>query len=293
MFLELLPHALETGSAERVMLTVLAGLLAFFALEKLVLWRHAHGHAEHEDDADESEHEHALHAHGTDQGRSGLMILIGTSVHNFCDGVVIAAAFLASPALGVATTVAIVAHAVPQQVGDFAVLVHSGFARSRAFAYNVGVGIATLVGALGGYVALADLQQALPTALAIAASSLLYVAVADLIPSLHRRPEPHRDGEAAAVDRARDCRDRARACGTRTLMAETPRGRREMNCPRARRVRLRRIPLCGTSLRLSCGLRPVFAAARGAHSALRAAGRALRDDLDHDRSIEPRVTRAE
>jgi zinc and cadmium transporter len=190
VFLELLPQALETGNAERVMVTVLAGLLAFFALEKLVLWRHAHGHIEHEDGADESEHEHALHAHGTDQGRSGLMILIGTSVHNFCDGVVIAAAFLASTALGVATTVAIVAHAVPQQVGDFAVLVHSGFARKRAFAYNVAVGIATLVGALAGYVALADMQQALPTALAIAASSLLYVAVADLIPSLHRRPEP-------------------------------------------------------------------------------------------------------
>ena len=190
VFLELLPQALETGNAERVMVTVLAGLLAFFALEKLVLWRHAHGHAEHEDGADESEHEHALHAHGADQGRSGLMILIGTSVHNFCDGVVIAAAFLASTALGVATTVAIVAHAVPQQVGDFAVLVHSGFARKRAFGYNVAVGVATLLGALAGYVALADMQQALPTALAIAASSLLYVAVADLIPSLHRRPEP-------------------------------------------------------------------------------------------------------
>jgi zinc and cadmium transporter len=190
VFLELLPHALETGNAERVMATVLGGLLAFFALEKLVLWRHAHGHDEHEDEADESEHAHALHAHGMDQGRSGLMILIGTSVHNFCDGVVIAASFLAGPALGVATTVAIVAHAVPQQVGDFAVLVHSGYARSRAFAYNVSVGVATLVGALAGYVALADLQQALPTALAIAASSLLYVAVADLIPSLHRRPEP-------------------------------------------------------------------------------------------------------
>ena len=190
VFLELLPHALETGNAERVMGTVLAGLLAFFALEKLVLWRHAHGHDAHEDEADESEHEHALHAHGMDQGRSGLMILIGTSVHNFCDGVVIAASFLASPALGVATTVAIVAHAVPQQVGDFAVLVHSGYARSKAFLYNVSVGIATLVGALAGYFALADMQQALPTALAIAASSLLYVAVADLIPSLHRRPEP-------------------------------------------------------------------------------------------------------
>jgi ZIP zinc transporter len=122
VFLELLPHALEEGDTATVMATVLAGLLAFFALEKLVLWRHAHGHDEHEDEADESEHAHALHAHGVDEGRSGLMILIGTSVHNFCDGVVIAASFLAGTSLGVATTVAIVAHAVPQQVGDFAVL---------------------------------------------------------------------------------------------------------------------------------------------------------------------------
>jgi zinc and cadmium transporter len=190
VFLELLPHALETGSADRVMITVLAGLLAFFLLEKLVLWRHAHGHDAHDANAEETEHEHALHATGEDQGRSGLMILIGTSVHNFCDGVVIAAAFLASTALGVATTVAIVAHAVPQQVGDFAVLVHSGFTRARAFAYNVTAGGATLAGALAGYFALADMQQVLPIVLAIAASSLLYVAVADLIPSLHRRPEP-------------------------------------------------------------------------------------------------------
>jgi zinc and cadmium transporter len=190
VFLELLPQALESGSAERVMMTVLAGLLAFFLLEKLVLWRHAHGHDAHDEGADETEHAHALHADGADQGRTGLMILIGTSVHNFCDGVVIAAAFLASTALGVATTVAIVAHAVPQQVGDFAVLVHSGFTRTRAFAYNVAVGGATLAGALAGYIALADMQHALSTALAVAASSLLYVAVADLIPSLHRRPEP-------------------------------------------------------------------------------------------------------
>jgi zinc and cadmium transporter len=189
VFLELLPQALEAGGADRVMLTVLAGLLGFFLLEKLVLWRHAHGHGEHGADADETEHEHALHARGADQGRSGLMILIGTSVHNFCDGVVIAAAFLAATALGVATTVAIVAHAVPQQVGDFAVLVHSGFTRRRAFAYNVTVGGATLAGALAGYVALARMKHVLPTALAIAAASLLYVAVADLIPSLHRRPE--------------------------------------------------------------------------------------------------------
>ena len=194
VFLELLPHALETGSAERVMATVLVGLLAFFLLEKLVLWRHAHAHDEHDAEVEETEHAHALHAHGIDGGRSGLMILIGTSVHNFCDGVVIAAAFLASTTLGIATTVAIVAHAIPQQVGDFAVLVHSGFTRRRAFGYSVTVGVATLGGALCGYLALADMQDVLSTALAFAASSLLYVAVADLIPSLLRRPEP---GETA------------------------------------------------------------------------------------------------
>jgi zinc and cadmium transporter len=191
VFLELLPHALTEATPQQVMGTVLAGLLGFFLLEKLVLWRHAHGHGEHDDDAEETEHEHALHSHGgSDGGRSGLMILVGTSVHNFCDGVVIAASFLADTTLGIAATVAIVAHAVPQQVGDFAVLLHSGFTRTRAFAYNVAVGTATLVGALAGYFALAGMQQALPTVLAIAAASLLYVAVADLIPSLHRRPEP-------------------------------------------------------------------------------------------------------
>lgn len=190
VFLELVPDALEHGDTHAVMVTMLIGLLAFFLLEKLVLWRHAHGHDAHDAGAEETEHEHALHAHGTDGGRSGLMILVGTSVHNFCDGVVIAAAFLAGPPLGVATTVAIVAHAVPQQVGDFAVLVHSGFSRRRAFGYNVTVGAATLVGGLAGYFALADMQNVLPTALAIASASLLYVAVADLIPSLHRRPEP-------------------------------------------------------------------------------------------------------
>ena len=191
VFLELLPHALETGGEEYVMGVVLAGLLAFFLLEKLVLWRHAHGHEQHAPDDDETEHDHALHGHANvPGGRPGLMILIGNSVHNFCDGIVIAAAFLADHALGVATTLAIVAHAVPQQVGDFAVLLHSGFARAKAFAFNVAAGCATLVGALAAYVALAGMARVLPTVLAIAGSSLLYVAVADLIPSLHRRSEP-------------------------------------------------------------------------------------------------------
>jgi zinc and cadmium transporter len=205
VFLELLPHALETGSAEAVMTTVLVGLLLFFLLEKLVLWRHSHGHGA-DDTEPQSEHDrgdvlmagppgHAHdHAHGAghdgDHGRSGLMILVGNSVHNFCDGIVIAASFLADTTLGIAATLAIVSHAIPQQVGDFAVLLHSGYARRRAFAFNLATGAATLAGALAGYFALAGMQQILPTVLAIAAASLLYVAVADLIPSLHRRPEP-------------------------------------------------------------------------------------------------------
>ena len=209
VFLELLPHALEIGDTHQVMIVTLGGLLAFFLLEKLVLWRHSHGHETHDDAADETEHDHAMHAragghghgqgHGHDHGRTGLMILIGNGVHNFCDGIVIAAAFLADAALGLAATLAIVAHAVPQQIGDFAVLVHSGYTRGRAFAYNVASGLATLAGALAAYAALADMQQALPTVLAIAAASLLYVAVADLIPSLHRRPEPIETAKQSAL----------------------------------------------------------------------------------------------
>lgn len=195
VFLELLPHALETGSAERVMATVLIGLLAFFLLEKMVLWRHAHVHAESRPDAAASEHDRALQArngaaNGVTAGRPGLLILIGTSVHNFCDGVVLAAAFLADTRLGAATTLAIVAHAVPQHVGDFAILIESGFRRSKAFAFTIAAGFATVVGALAGHFALAGMHEILPTVLAIAAASLLYVAVADLIPGLHRRPEP-------------------------------------------------------------------------------------------------------
>ena len=201
VFLELLPDALEHGSAQSVMMTVLVGLLLFFLLEKLVLWRHSHG------DADALAGEAAGapiaanhgHAHGFESGRSGLMIVIGTSVHNFCDGIVIAAAFLADFALGTTVALAIVAHAIPQQVGDFAVLRHSGYTRRRAFTVNLITGVATLSGGLLGYVALDSMRHVLPTVLALAAASLLYVAVADLIPSLQRRPEPSETAQQLAL----------------------------------------------------------------------------------------------
>jgi zinc and cadmium transporter len=185
VFLELLPHALEHGATQQVMLTVLAGLLLFFLLEKFVLWRHSHDQPAMLDSG-----VHGGGAHSHDGGRSGLMIVIGNSVHNFCDGIVIAATFITDFALGTTTALAIVAHAIPQQVGDFAILLHSGYTRRRAFAYNMTTGAATLVGGLAGYAALAQMQQILPSVLAIAAASLLYVAVADLIPSLHRHPAP-------------------------------------------------------------------------------------------------------
>ena len=192
VFLELLPHALEHGDTQRVMLTVLIGLLLFFLLEKLVLWRHSHLEAESlaEGAIADAAEDARPHSHGLDSGRLGLMILIGNSVHNFCDGIVIAATFIADFTLGTTTALAIVAHAIPQQVGDFAVLLHSGYTRRRAFVYNLATGAATLAGGLTGFAALASMQEVLPTVLALAAASLLYVAVADLIPSLHRHPSP-------------------------------------------------------------------------------------------------------
>jgi zinc and cadmium transporter len=194
VFLDLLPEALAHGSVERVMTTVLAGVLAFFLLEKFVLWRHAHD-APFDDSGAPAQHDAA----DAFVGRPGLMIVIGNSVHNLCDGIAIAASFVADYKLGMATTLAIVSHAIPQQVGDFAVLLHSGYTRRRAFAMNLLTAAATLAGGLIGYAALASMQQMLATVLALAAASLLYVAVADLIPGLHRHVAPEHTLQQVAL----------------------------------------------------------------------------------------------
>jgi len=179
VFLEILPHAIgSAGSLQALFGTVLAGILGFFVLEKLVLWRHCH--------VEDCE---AHHAEPNDQGRSGLMIIIGDSFHNFVDGILIAAAFLQSTELGVVTAAAIIAHEIPQEIGDFVILLHSGYGKAAALALNLLSSLAMLAGALLAYLTLQSAQEWIATVLALAAASMIYVAVADLIPGLHRHPE--------------------------------------------------------------------------------------------------------
>ncbi len=182
-FLEVLPHAIEAqddpGKATAI---VLAGILGFFVLEKLVLWRHCH------DDHCEG---HEAHTAMEDHGRSGLLILVGDTFHNFVDGVLIAAAFMQDVRLGIVTALAIIAHEIPQEVGDFLILLHSGYSRMKALAYNLLSSLATLVGGLLAYSALSAVQGMVPVFLGLAAASMIYVAVADLIPGLHKRTELH------------------------------------------------------------------------------------------------------
>jgi zinc and cadmium transporter len=129
------------------------------------------------------------HAHGHATA-SGYLILFGDGVHNFVDGVLIAAAFLTDVHLGVVTALAVAAHEIPQEVGDFAILLHSGFSRGKALLYNVLASLTTVVGGVLAYFSLGVAQAALPYVLAVAASSFIYIAVADLIPGLHKRLEP-------------------------------------------------------------------------------------------------------
>ena len=199
-FLEVLPHAMEHGGdAQRLTGAVLAGILVFFLLEKLVLWRHCHVETCEAHSTDALAQPGHGHAAGHDHGRSGLMITVGDTFHNFVDGIMIAAAFLVDIKLGIVTTLAIVAHEIPQEIGDFLILLHSGYSRARALALNVVSSLATLVGAVLAYYALSPLTQLMPYILAFAAAGMIYVAVADLIPGLHKRAELYHTGQQIAL----------------------------------------------------------------------------------------------
>ena len=179
--LHVLPEAFESDVAPHsLFLTLLGGLLFFFLLEKAELYRHGHHH-EHDD----HDHHHGFDAEQA--GRGGWSVLVGDSIHNFCDGVLIAAAFLADPHIGIVTALAIIAHEIPQEVGDYIVLVNAGFSRVRALVYNMISGLAAVVGGVLGYFLIAPWHDYLPYMMVVAASSFIYVAVADLIPQLQKR----------------------------------------------------------------------------------------------------------
>jgi zinc and cadmium transporter len=194
--LALLPEAIEAAGpsgAHDIGLALVLGLGIFFVIEKLVLWWHAHSQdgdlgEPHGHGGDRPHHAHA-HEHVREHA-SGILVLVGDSLHNALDGVLIAAAFLSSFSLGLVTTLAVAAHEVPHRVGDFAILVHAGLSRKRALLLNLATGIASVIGAIAAYFGLRQALGSLPYALAFAAAGFLYIAVAGLIPGLHRRADP-------------------------------------------------------------------------------------------------------
>jgi zinc and cadmium transporter len=174
-FLHLLPEAFsQADSIEGLFAVTLAGLLGFFLLEKAALWRHGHDHV-----GERSGH----------HSPTGMLIVVGDGFHNFVDGVLIAAAFMTDIALGVATTLAIIAHEIPQEVGDFMVLLNAGYSRKKALLLNFASSLMAIAGGVLGYLALDGAREATPYVLVLAAASFIYIAVADLIPEMHRRSD--------------------------------------------------------------------------------------------------------
>ena len=215
--LALLPEAMEsvgTAGAHGIGAALVLGLGIFFVIEKVVLWRHAHSHeqgqpadaAQDHAEAHGHTHDHARtegheghaheHGHGHEHGHShrdeaaGVLVLIGDSVHNVLDGILISAAFLQNWPLGLLTTFAVAAHEIPHRLGDFVLLVHSGMSQRRALLLNMATGLAAVLGGIAAYFGLRRVMGLLPYALAVAAAGFLYIAVAGLIPALHRRADP-------------------------------------------------------------------------------------------------------
>ena len=168
--LALVPEALTALKPVPVMATLLAGVLAFFLLEKLVLWRHCH-----------DTHECEVHT-----SSAASLVIVGDALHTFVDGAVIAAAVVTSVPLGITTALAVAAHEIPQEVGDVAILLRAGYSRIRAFTLNLLSSVGGILGALAMIAASRSVPVLMPYVLAFAAGNFLYVAMADLIPDLHR-----------------------------------------------------------------------------------------------------------
>ena len=194
--LHLIPESYETlGGGPRTGALVLSGVLAFFVLEKFLHWRHQHGAPEELEGATGHSHGLAAHshgghshgAHGESEAPFALINLVGTVAHNAIDGAIVAAAYLVSIQTGVVTTLAVMLHEIPQEIGNFGVLVYGGYSPRKALLYNFGAGLvgvasAALVLAIGGQV-----QELADWLLPITAGAFLYIAGSDLIPELNRR----------------------------------------------------------------------------------------------------------
>lgn len=167
--LGLIPHALKNISPHSILSTVLVGIVIFFLLEKLVVWRHCH------------DVECPVH------GASGPMVLIGDAFHNATDGLVIAASFLSSIPIGITAGISVIAHEIPQEVGDFAILLHGGYSKRKALSLNILSSLSTVPAAILAYYALDIMRAAIPHVMAISAASFLYIALTDLYPELHRK----------------------------------------------------------------------------------------------------------
>jgi zinc and cadmium transporter len=179
--LHALPEAFESkADTHTLFAALLGGLLAFFLLEKFAILRHSHHY-----EGDGHGHAHGHDAH--EAGKAGWMILVGDGLHNFTDGILIAAAFLADPTVGLVTAMAIIAHEIPQEIGDFIVLLNAGFTRARAYAYNLICSGMSIVGGLVGYMMLERGMQWIPYVLVFASSGFIYIAVSDLMPQMQRR----------------------------------------------------------------------------------------------------------
>jgi zinc and cadmium transporter len=168
--LALLPEALEQLAPSRALGALLAGVIAFFVIEKLVIWRHCHDSLECE-----------LHTTS-----AASLVIVGDTLHTFVDGAVIAAAVATSVPLGIMTAVAVATHEIPQEVGDVAILLRAGYSRMRAFTLNLLAGLGGVLGAIVMLSASTSIPGVLPYVLSFAAGNFLYIAMADLIPDLHR-----------------------------------------------------------------------------------------------------------
>ena len=181
-FLHLMPEALEQSPENKhaIFATCLGAIVLFFVLEKTLIWRHHHSHGGDFEKAEREIADKRIDA-------SGSVILLGDSFHNFTDGLLIATAFLADFSLGVVTVVSVIVHEIPQELGDFAILIRNGFSRTRALCFNLLSSCAMVLGAVAALVLLEHVEELIPFVLIIAASSFIYVAMSDLIPALNKK----------------------------------------------------------------------------------------------------------